>query len=287
MGLRAPDRGRFMGKAMTMWAAGLLLAAAGLAHAGEISVKRSGYTLQGEETGTGRSTVVFEAGFGQGPGAWKQVIASLGADYRSITYARAGLGKSSSDGVAKRIDDHLSDLSAVIDNVAPGQQVILVGHSYGGLLVREFARRHPQRVRAIVLTDPTTMGQRLAYKKVDAERVQADDTALLAMLPPSMADDYRVLVEQLDAADAGSVRVMPDVPVALLTATQVADEPFVFEETAAGKVIWKAQHALLFSTFARGVHRYVATGHSIAKEDPAAVVQAIGEIAAIPVAADR
>ncbi|KAA8994916.1 alpha/beta hydrolase [Stenotrophomonas cyclobalanopsidis] len=272
---------------MTMWATAILLATAGMAHAGEISAKREGYTLQGEETGSGKTTVVFEAGFGQGPGAWKQVIAGLGADYRSVAYARAGLGKSGSDGVTKRIDDHLNDLSALIETVAPDQQVILVGHSYGGLLVTEFARRHPQRVRGIVLVDPATMGQRLAYRKADAARVQADDAALLAMLPPSMAADYRVLVEQLDAADAASERAMPDVPVALLTATQVADEPLVFEETAAGKVIWKAQHALLFSTFARGVHRYVATGHSIAKEDPAAVVQAIGEMAAIPDIADR
>ncbi len=276
-----------MGKAMTMWAAALLLATAGLAHAGEFSVERGGYTLQGEETGSGNTAVVFEAGFGQGPGAWKQVIAGLGADYRSVAYARAGLGKSGSDGVTKRIDDHLSDLSALIETVAPGQQVILVGHSYGGLLVTEFARRHPQRVRGIVLVDPATMGQRLAYRKADAARVQADDDALLAMLPPSMAADYRVLVEQLDGADSASERAMPDVPVALLTAIQVADAPFVFEETAAGKVIWKAQHALLFSTFARGVHRYVATGHNIAKEDPATVVQAIGEMAAIPVAAGR
>ena len=276
-----------MGKAMTMWAATLLLATAGLAHAGEISVKRGGYTLQGEETGTGNTTVVFEAGFGQGPAAWKQVIAGLGGDYRSIAYARAGLGTSGTDGVTKRIDDNLSDLDALIETVAPGQQVILVGHSYGGLLVTEFARRHPQRVRGIVLVDPATMGQRLAYKKADAARVQADDEALLAMLPPSMAADYRVLVEQLDAADAASERAMPDVPVVLLTATQVADKPLVFEETAAGKVNWKAQHALLFSTFARGVHRYVATGHSIAKEDPAAVVQAIGEMAAMPDITDR
>jgi len=276
-----------MGKAMTMWAATLLLATAGLAHAGEISVKREGYTLKGEETGTGRTTVVFEAGFGQGPSAWKQVIAGLGGDYRSIAYARAGLGTSGTDGVTKRIDDNLSDLDALIETVAPGQQVILVGHSYGGLLVTEFARRHPQRVRGIVLVDPATMGQRLAYKKADAARVQADDEALLAMLPPSMAADYRVLVEQLDAADAASERAMPDVPVVLLTATQVADKPLFFEETAAGKVIWKAQHALLFSTFARGVHRYVATGHSIAKEDPAAVVQAIGEMAAMPDITDR
>jgi len=276
-----------MGKAMTMWAATLLLAIAGLAQAGEISVKREGYTLQGEETGTGRTTVVFEAGFGQGPGAWKQVIGSLGGDYRSIAYARAGLGTSGTDGVTKRIDDHLGDLDALIETVAPGQQVILVGHSYGGLLVTEFARRHPQRVRGIVLVDPATLGQRLAYRKADAARVQADDAALLAMLPLSMAADYRVLVEQLDAADVANVPAMPDVPVALLTATQVAEKPLVFEETAAGKVIWKAQHALLFSTFARGVHRYVATGHDIAREDPAAVVQAIAEMAAIPAAADR
>lgn len=175
-------------------------------------------------------------------------------------------------------DAHLADLTAVIDTLAPGRRVVLVGHSYGGLLATEFARRQPERLQGLVLVDPATMGQRHAFKQADSARVQADDAQLRAMLPPAMAADYAVLTEQLDAPGAETPRTMPDVPVALLTATQLAAEPLFFEETAEGKALWKAQHALLFSGFTRGSHRYLATGHTLQREVPAAVVAAIQSV---------
>ncbi|WP_133478506.1 alpha/beta fold hydrolase [Cognatilysobacter segetis] len=249
------------------------------AQAAEVPVPRTGYTLQADVQGDGPTTVIFESGFGQGGGVWKGVIAGLGADCRCITYARAGLGGSGSDGAAKTIDAHVADLDAVIETLAPGRTVVLVGHSYGGLLATEYARRHPERLQGLVLVDPATMGQRHAFMQADRARVQADDATLLSMLPPALAADYRVLIAQLDAPTAATPTVMPDVPVALLTSTHVAADPFVFEETAQGKALWKAQHATLFAAFARGTHRYVATGHNVHREAPGAVVQAVREVA--------
>lgn len=264
---------------LKLWAIAVLMATSSAAQASDATVNRGAYALNAEQIGTGPVTVVFESGFGQGKDIWKEVIAALGAGYRSITYSRAGLGKSSSDGKPKDIDAHLVDLGAVIDNLASGQKVVLVGHSYGGLLATEFARRHAEQLRALVLVDPATMSQRHAFKQADSTRILADDAALLGMLPPSMADDYRLLIAQLDAPGAQAPRAMPDLAVALLTATQVADEPFVFEETATGKALWKAQHAALFSSFNRGTHRYFVTGHNIHREKPAAVAEMIKEIA--------
>lgn len=264
------------------WAKGMLLlmctlATAGL-HAAEAPVQRAGYTLLADVQGEGATTVIFESGFGQGGGVWKDVIAGLGADCRCITYARAGLGKSGGDGKPKTIDAHVADLAAVIDTLAPSRKVVLVGHSYGGLLATEYARRHPERLQGLVLVDPATMGQRKDFLKADHKRVLADDKAMLGMLPPAMAADYRVLIAQLDAPAAATPSTMPDVPVALLTSTHVAAEPFVLKETALGKSLWKAQHAMLFARFSRGTHRYVATGHNIQREDPNAVVEAIRSV---------
>ncbi len=156
----------------------------------------------------------------------------------------------------------------MIDTLAPGRRVVLVGHSYGGLLATEFARRHPERLQGLVLVTRPRWVSAHAFKQADSARVQADDAQLRAMLPPAMAADYAVLTEQLDAPGAETPRTMPDVPVELLTATQLAAEPLFFEETAAGKALWKAQHALLFSGFTRGSHRYLATGHTLQREDP-------------------
>lgn len=258
---------------------GLVFAA--MAHAGEVPVSRDGYSLHVEQQGQGPVVVVFESGFGQGAGVWKDLIANLGAECRCISYARAGLGESGTDGKPKTIEEHLQDLSAVIDTVAPNRKVVLVGHSYGGLLATEFARAHPGRLQGLVLVDPATMGQRHAFKRANRDRVLADDKALLSMLPPNMAEDYRLLITQLDSEEAASSRSLPDLPVALLTSTQVSAEPFVFEETAQGKALWKRQHAELFAGFSHGIHQYYDTGHNIHREDPKAVADAIRFVVAV------
>jgi pimeloyl-ACP methyl ester carboxylesterase len=274
--------GAVMRKSLSMkgWMLSLGLMFAAVAHAGEAQVDRNGYSLQAEALGQGEAVVVFESGFGQGTGVWKDVIADLGGACRCIAYARAGLGKSGTDGKPKTIEQHVQDLKAVIDALAPERKVVLVGHSYGGLLATEFARRHPDRLQGLVLVDPATMGQRRAFMQADRDRVLADDRSLLSMLPPKMADDYRVLIAQLDNDAAAAPRNLPDLPVALLTSTQVAAEPFVFEETAQGKALWKLQHAELFAGFSRGTHRYFATGHNIHREDPKAVADAIRAVVA-------
>ena len=262
------------------WALSLLALCAVNAQAGEVQVARTGYSLQAEQQGQGPTTVVFESGFGQGAGVWKDVIADLGPQCRCISYARAGLGQSGSDGQPKTIEQHLQDLDAVIESLAPGQKLVLVGHSYGGLLATEFARRHPERLQGLVLVDPATLSQRHAFKQAARERVLADDQALLSVLPPKLAADYHLLIAQLDEPSASAPQRQPDLPVALLTSTQVAAEPFVLEETEQGKALWKRQHAELFAGYTRGTHRYFATGHNIHREDPKAVADAVRAVAA-------
>ena len=254
-----------------------------LAQAGDAQVKRPGYALQVEQRGQGPALIVFESGFGQGPGVWKAVMDDLGAECRCIAYARTGLGGSGTDGRPNTIAKHVLDLGAVIDALAPGQKVVLVGHSYGGLLSTEYARSHPDRIRGLVLVDPATMGQRRDALLADRKRVLADDKAMLPMLPPALASDYKLLLAQLDSDAAAMPRSMPDVRVALLTSTKVAAEPFVFEETAQGKTLWKREHAALFAAFSRGTHQYFDTGHNIHRENPKAVADAVrGVLAAVP-----
>ncbi|MGH8076751.1 MAG: alpha/beta fold hydrolase, partial [Lysobacter sp.] len=219
-----------MSKSLSMkgWMLSLALTFGGVAHAGEVQVGRTGYSLQAEQQGAGPVAVVFESGFGQGAGVWKDVIANLDAECQCIAYARAGLGKSGTDGKPKTIEQHVQDLAAVMDALAADRKVVLVGHSYGGLLATEFARMYPDRLQGLVLVDPATMKQRHAFKQANRDRVLGDDKALLGMLPPNMAEDYKLLIAQLDSEAAASPRELPDVPAALLTSTQVAAEPFVF-----------------------------------------------------------
>lgn len=261
--------------------ASLALSPLATVFAGEFQVNRPGYALQAEQEGEGPMTVVFESGFGQGGGVWKSVINDLGAKCRCITYARAGLGKSGTDGKPKTIGEDVQDLGAVIDAIEPRGKVLLVGHSYGGLLATEYARAHPDRLQGLVLVDPATMEQRHEAMQIDRDRVLADDEAMLAMLPPNLAADYRALIAQLDSDAALAPHPQADVPVALLTSTNVSTDPFVFEETAQGKALWKRQHAALFASYMRGMHEYLATGHNIQREKPTAIAGAIRYVAGL------
>ncbi|MEO8366033.1 MAG: alpha/beta hydrolase [Pseudoxanthomonas sp.] len=266
---------------MGAWLAVLAMAFAAPSRAEELQVSRKAYSLKVQQQGHGPVAVVFESGFGQGPGVWDQVVADLGVHCQCIAYARAGLGKSGTDGKPKTIQEHVQDLAAVIDATAPDRKVVLVGHSYGGLLVTEYARLHPERLLGLVLVDPATLGQRHEFKKANPERVLADDKELLAMLPPAMQEDYKLLIAQLDSESAAVPQQQPDLPVALLTSTKVSADPFVLEETALGKEIWKRQHAALFAEFSRGTHQYFATGHNIHRENPKVVADAIRAVAGV------
>jgi pimeloyl-ACP methyl ester carboxylesterase len=74
-------------------------------------------------------------------GARRYVVA---ADWR-------GFGGSTSGGAdAFWFHDYLGDLEAVLDAVAPGQGVDLVGHSMGGNVVMSYAGVRPQRIRRLI-----------------------------------------------------------------------------------------------------------------------------------------
>lgn len=152
--------GHVMRKTLVLgWVLSLVALSMATAIAGERQISRPGYIPQAEQQGEGSMIVVFEFGFGQGGGVWKDVIADWGRS-AAVSLMRAPAWENPVDGKPKTISEDVQDLDAVIDAIAPGSRVLLVGHSYGGLLTTEFARLHPERLQGLVLVDPATMTQR-------------------------------------------------------------------------------------------------------------------------------
>ena len=44
----------------------------------------------------------------------------------------------------------------MLAHVAPDEQYVLVGHSFGSFVIRAYAARHPEKVVGLVLVDPPT-----------------------------------------------------------------------------------------------------------------------------------
>ena len=113
----------------------------------------NGRTVYVEESGQGQDSVVFDAGGGCGRTVWDPLLPLLADKARVVTYDRAGRGLSGHTTQQLSIDDLAADLVAMTEAVTPGQ-LVLVGHSMGGLVARRAAERLGSRLRGLLLVDP-------------------------------------------------------------------------------------------------------------------------------------
>jgi pimeloyl-ACP methyl ester carboxylesterase len=98
-------------------------------------------------------TVVIEQGIGSPSVVWRSVQASIAKFARVCTYDRAGFLWSDPAEPGRSLEDRVADLHEVLKNGGVPSPYVLVGHSMGGLLVRRFARAHPDLVAGVVLVD--------------------------------------------------------------------------------------------------------------------------------------
>lgn len=121
--------------------------------ASEHLVDVGGRRLYGRHCGSGSPTVVLVAGGGM-TGLFLQPLQARVSDFaRAWTYDRAGLGGSDAALLPMGFGDHARDLHSLLEAVGEEPPYVLVGESFGGLVVRAFAAAYPRAVAGIVLVD--------------------------------------------------------------------------------------------------------------------------------------
>jgi len=109
--------------------------------------------------GTGRPSVLFESGIAASSLSWTRVLRDTAEFTSGCAYDRAGLGWSDPSRVSLSIEMMLDQLRAVLRHAAGTGPVVLVGHSFGALLVCAYASQHPDETAGIVLLDPPSEWQ--------------------------------------------------------------------------------------------------------------------------------
>jgi pimeloyl-ACP methyl ester carboxylesterase len=109
-------------------------------------------------TGSGSPTVIFEAGGGDDSSSFRSVQPDLSNFSRICAYDRAGIGFSDPAPWPSTAVNTVADLHRLVQAISPGQSVILVGHSDGGLYAPLYAATYPKDVAGMVLIDPFTVG---------------------------------------------------------------------------------------------------------------------------------
>jgi pimeloyl-ACP methyl ester carboxylesterase len=164
--------------------------------------------------GTGSPTIILEAGFGGTSDNWSEVQGPLSRVTRTCAYDRAGLGNSLPIPGVHDAATEISDLKRLLDHAGIQPPYVLVGHSYGGLLMRMFAHAHPDQTAGIVLVEAMGRNQDLRLKPI----WRAQPAQVRQQIPDPTANtiDQGVDLYAGEALDA-KIRTLRDTPLAVIT----------------------------------------------------------------------
>jgi len=105
------------------------------------------------ESGAG-APLVFLHGNPTSSFLWRTVMPSLPG--RRLAPDLIGMGESGKPGIEYSFDDHARYLDAWFDAMDL-DDVVLIGHDWGGALAADWASRHPSRVRGLAFTEAVLM----------------------------------------------------------------------------------------------------------------------------------
>jgi len=124
-------------------------------------VDLGGHRLHVNCTGKGAPIVVVENGLGDFSFDWFLVQSRISHVTRICTYDRGGYAWSDPGPKPRTFAQLNLELRDALSKVGEQAPFLLVGHSYGGPVVRNFALTYPQLVTGIVFVDSAFEGQRV------------------------------------------------------------------------------------------------------------------------------
>lgn len=116
-----------------------------------------GCRLHLREAGSGSPAVVLESGLAASSLSWSFVQPEVAKFTTACSYDRAGFAWSSPCSTPRTAQTMAAELNVLLERAGHTGPFILVGHSFGGLLIRAYAFLYPQNVAALVFVDPVSL----------------------------------------------------------------------------------------------------------------------------------
>ena len=114
-----------------------------------------GRTMHFVEAGTNGPvpTVLFIHGSPGDWKAWAQYLSDpdLSSRAQLIAVDRPGFGGSGAGNAERSLEQQCKDIAPLLDRAAPGQRLLLVGHSFGGPVVCRLAMDYPDKVTDLII----------------------------------------------------------------------------------------------------------------------------------------
>jgi len=228
-----------------------------------------GHELYLECGGGPGPTVVFAEGLGGDRTLWP-IAERIREHAYACVYDRPGDGESAAPEEPQTARADVADLQHLLQEANIPRPVIMVGHSYGGLIAWMAAVEHPDDVAGVVLIDASHPDQ---TKRWEATMNGEQREGLRALDADFPYVDFQASLEEA-AAEYGA---LPDIPLTVITATR----SFVGEGCIEGlpceamQAIWLELQDGYAGLRPDARHVKIPTGHYVHKEHPDLVVDEI------------
>ncbi|MFD8705392.1 alpha/beta fold hydrolase [Kitasatospora sp. NPDC059648] len=247
-------------------------------------------------------TVVWMPG-GHAPGEeFRELHTMLAGQARSVLVDRFGTGWSDVGPFPRTTAAEAEELPAALEAAGERPPFVLVGHSFGGLLVANVARRRPDLVAGLVLLDPTPLeiiafaprnrqltGMRRGFLLAAARRLFtgrggrtghlcAAASAFRELTPSGLAEvGWETVVYDGDLGNLPLVLVTPRDLVGGETVLAGARDAAEAERISRFYLRARVRY-LAASTASRLVHTPTGTGHDFPREAPGFVVGVVRDL---------
>ena len=180
-----------------------------------------------EIVGNGKPWIVCVAGVGGSLHSFDPIHKELCARGSVLRYSRAGHDSSTYSTRPKNFATILAELEAVIDAAGIPDGFVLLGHSFGGLIIRAFATRHPGRVAGLLSIDPTFEDYLKVLEPLVPGARQLERAGFEGSNQQAFVDEYEALFGVWDAPNRwqGWFSYPASVPHIVLTSTRIGNHP--------------------------------------------------------------
>ena len=159
--------------------------------------------------GKGKPAVILEAGLSCTHLDWSRVIPAIAKNTQVFAYDRGGYGWSDPCLKPRTGLRMVEELHTLLNKAGVSAPYILVGHSYGGILVRLYASQYPGDVMGIILVDGSPEDQRKHFPRLKEirERFSQEVQWQIFRLRPLLA---RMGIIRLKKQPNGCINLLPD-----------------------------------------------------------------------------
>lgn len=229
------------------------------------------FVIEYEVSGSGTPTILLEAGGSAGMSDWDSVFGQIAEHATVIRYSRVGNGGSTKIKQHFTSKDYADQAIEFLDTLHITQPVILVAHSYGGSIARDFAATYPQRIEGLLMLDPSSEHDVDILRAIDLEKGNQEIAQIkLDDMADGMSNQYLDFWSKRPLPDYPEIR---DMPVTVIASVRKLTNPANLFSTDEGRRMWGELWQNWAGQFPQG--KAVLTersGHYVQVDEPELVV---------------